>query len=94
MTTKRYFVSMTWMCNAEHIAMEQDKLSYDTGICLWNNAMIRQESKFEICGVNVTVNSYVSTYSPCLSRYFIVEGEQEKIDSWARRNGFTIEQNE
>ena len=85
---------MTWMNTADHIAVEKDRLFHETGMDIWDNAMIRQESQFETCGVQVTVHSYVSTHNPCLSRYFTVEGEQENIDKWARREGFTIEQND
>lgn len=94
MTITRYFVSMTWMNTADHIAVEKDSPFYETGIGIWNLALIRQVSQFEICGVQVTVHSYVSTHSPCLSRYFMVEGENESIDRWAKRNGFTIEEND
>lgn len=94
MTITRYFVSMTWMNTADHIAVEKDRLFYVTGIELWDNALIRQESQWEICGVKITAHSYVSTHSPCLSRYFMVEGENESIDRWAKRNGFTIEEND
>ena len=94
MTITRYFVSMTWMNTADHIAVEKDRLFYENGIDLWNNALIKQESQFETYGVQVTVHSYVSTFNACLSRYFTVEGEQKSIDAWARRNGFTIEEND
>lgn len=94
MTITRYFVSMTWMNTDDHIAVEKDRCYYETGIDIWNVAMIRQESQYELCGIKLTIHSYVSTHNPCLTRHFMVEGEQKSIDKWARRNGFTIEQND